>query len=288
MENDNKQAIVAGQNGDTSSGTHVVIQPSRSFVEEMKATQPVTPITPQTTPTSSDQHVTDPTQTPLQVNNLATSQPPSTPSSVYPEVTRGIGAMDTATTSMSQSEPVPGPKLVQKTSPKIIVIKLVAGIIILLNAVNFYDWLLELHAGYTNWISALEIIAIVTLAIGIFKLSETARSIYIVVSAISLVLSCVGLITFYVSTRHVDTVSSSQPVTRAHLESDINFIENDKGLPPQTKQKEIQQIQKEINNLPTSHTDLVVKQYLSTAMLILTAVGPIIFFTRPSIKEAFN
>jgi hypothetical protein len=241
----------------------------------MKDTQLAAPTPVQAQITPTDHQVLAPAQVP-------------TPSSIYPEVTRGIGAQAPASILMPQGEPLPGPKLVQKTSPKVTTVKIVAGIIILLNAINFYDWLLELHAGYTNWISVFEIIVIIVLAVGIFRLSEAARSIYVIVSAISLVLTCIGLITFYVSMHHVEATLGGQTVTRARLESNISFIEKDKGLSVQTKQEEIQQIQKQMNSTAASQTDVQLKQYFSTAVLILTAVGPLVFFTRPSIEEVFK
>jgi hypothetical protein len=279
MDDDNKQQDINTQQNpsDSEAGGRTVIQPSASFVEEMKA--------------SSAEPVQQPSAPPSTPNIVAPPQRAATVSSVYPKLDQGANngpgsSAPTAPPIPSAAEPmVAAATHKNQGRSKVLVVQAVAGVIIALNAINFYDWYLEKRSGYTNWLGILEIIAMVALAIGIFKLSETARSLYVMLSAVWIVLSCVSFIMFYTSTQHKTTSSSA---TVASIENNIQFIERDTHLPAETRQQEVQQLQQEINRVSGSSTELKVKQYLSTAILLLTAVGPLVVLTRPAIKEAFN
>ena len=275
MDGNGQQETNIQHNSAPAGSAHQkIIQPSVSFIEELKAT-PVAPTSKQ----------------PAQHNSPSIRQspePPTSVSSIYPQPTNGIGA-STATHALPSAPSASEPTAVAKNPSKVLAVRAVAGTIIILNAINLYDWFLEQRAGYANWISILEIGAVLALAVGIFKLSESARSLFVMLSAVSLVLSCIGLIAFYASTHHSGSLQANhQPLTKAQLENSLQAAEKNTALPPQARQENIQQLQREISNLSGSPTDLKVKQYASTGILIVTAVGPLIFFTRPSIKQVFS
>lgn len=264
-----------------------VIQPSTALIEEMKAAQATPSPEPAQLPTNPAG-----LQNPIQVSQTLNTYPapqasvlPTSPSSVYPEVTKGIGVETPA--PIPQDEPVPGPKLAQGATTKTIAVKIVAGLLVLINLINAYNWLLSIHASVSSWIDILEIAVGLVLTIGIFSLKESARSLYVTLSAILLVFACIGFITFFVSTYHNAAYTElSQSLSEAQHDNNLKVYEGNKSLPvsTQTKQAMIRQLQDEISFASASRT----RQYVSTALLIVTSVGPLIFFTRPSIKAVFN
>ena len=255
-----------------------VIQPSTSLVEEMKVSQPASA---QPQPISQTISSSLPT---------ANSQPDHTavaPSSIYPEATKGVN------TSTPSSTPAIQANEARPTDPKklskVLIVRIAAGAIIALNAINAYNWFLERRAGYTSWINIIGICVVLTLTVGIFMLSEVARAAYVFLSAVLLVLSCIGLIMFYASTHNnASFQANARPLTQTQIENSIKAAERNTSMSPQARQEVIQQLQKQLNQATGSPVELKVKQYLSTGLLIATAVGPLIFFTRPSIKEIFT
>lgn len=261
-----------------------VIQPSASLIEEMRVSQ-ATPPTPAQTPA---------TESPLQATQSSndTPQPPTvqTPrGAIYPEVTRGIGT-ETPTTA-PQNDPIPGPKLVQGPTPKTIAVKVVAGVLFLMNLSSVYYWFVGPHGGVYNYINIIVIVIGLLLAIGIFTLSEMARSIYVIISAIGLAFACIGFVLFYLANFNNAAFQAqvhAQPPTKAQLEQRLSEAENNTSWPAQTKQAEIKQLQSEIRNASSSPTVARVRGYVTTALFFVTSVGPLIFFTRPSIISVFS
>lgn len=267
-----------------------VIQPSAALIEEMKAAQAAPSPESASLPTNPA-GLQNPVQVSQPLNTSSAPQAsviPTSPSSVYPEVTKGIGAETPA--PIPQDEPIPGPKLVQGAGSKEIAVKIVAGLLILINLINAYNWLVSVHAGFYSWVDIIEIVVGLLLAIGIFSLKESARSIYVILSAILLVFAYIGLVNFYASTPYRDAVYryQSQPQIKSQLERSLSAAEHNTSYDAKTKQAVIRQLQSEIKLASTSQTELQIKEYVATALLIITSVGPLVFFTRPSIKAIFN
>lgn len=214
-------------------------------------------------------------------------QPPSAPQSIYPEPTAGIGAPPSSSAPAApQNDQTPTH---QSSSGKVVAIRALATLLILVNVINAYDWYLEQRAGYTSWTSLIGIILGLVLAVGIFKLNEAARFAYVLISVFMLALAGVGLILFYSSTHRVLTVQThSSTELRSELEKALDNARKNPTLSPAQKKKAEQQTQKEIDNLSGSPTDLKVKQYISEGLLVLVAIGPLIFLTRSSIKAEFK
>jgi hypothetical protein len=258
-----------------------VIQPSAALIAEMKAAQTATPSPSQVT---NNYWATVPLPT---SNPIKTSLTP--PSSVYPEVTRGIGAEAASSAPIPQDEPLPGPNLTSNTTPKVIAIKFVAGVLILINLINVFNWAISSHQNVYSWINVLGIAVSFLLAIGIFSLKETARTIYVFLSIIMLVLACIGVVVSLALAHDISNQFNHVGLTRPQIEKEISIVENNKALSAQTKQQDVQRLQNEINGLPkNSFTAIDVRVYISTGLSIITSLGPLIFFTRPSIKSAFN
>ncbi len=173
---------------------------------------------------------------------------------------------------------------------RIISVRIVAGLIIVVNAANAYDLYAVHKAGYTSWLSIIEVSASLLLAIGIFMLSETARSLYVLFAGIMVVLSIVGLLMFIPWENKLDAARAAAPKqTKAQLEQNITAVENSRYLSPDVKQRSVQAYQRQIDNLSGSSViSPRTKQYLSEGLLFAIALFPLFFFTRPSIKEVFN
>lgn len=266
-----------------------VIQPSAALIEEMKAAQAASSPEPAQLPTNpvGSQNPVQMSQ-PLNASPAAQTPVESTsPSSVYPEVTKGIGAETAA--PIPEADPIPGPKLVQGATAKTTAVKIVAGALALLNLTNAYSWLISSHVGINSWIDIAEIVAGLILAIGIFSLKESARSIYVILSAVLLAFACISFIALYgLNYSNPDFRAASQPLTKARLENSLSAAEHNPSYSAHAKQVEIQQLQNEIRLASTSQTEANIRQYVSTALFFVTSAGPLVFFTRPSIKAVFN
>ncbi len=255
-----------------------VIQPSESFEQEVKTTQP-----------ASVQPTPDPQASP--VNTTQPLQPKPSPSSVYPDATQGVGTPAPVPTQPAPAEAAQAAD--PKRAKKILAVRVVAAILILFNGVNAYDVLWSIHNGFKGYglISILEVVVMLGLAIGIFMFKEIARVTYVFIAAIVLVVSVISIVSLY-RTNHSEafTQSYSQtPLTKAQLESRLQKAEANTTLPPSAKQANIAQVQSMINNLSApKQVEQKAKQYFSEGLLVFVAIFPLVFFTRPSIKEVFT
>jgi hypothetical protein len=260
-----------------------VLQPSASSVADIQAAQTAAN---QAAANGATPPQTNPTPQPM-------NQPraPMSPASIYPEATKGIGIpplpvnQEPVTPSTEQS-PVD-----LQIKRKILLVRLVAGVMLFINAVNAYDWFLERRGGYTNWVGIIEIIIMLALAAYIFKLSEVARATYVFIATLLIVLTCVSTILFYVLNHgktFSEVVQGGQSLTKSELKEGIVNAEHDPRLTPTQKQQSIKILQNELNAESGSTVDIKAKEYFSDALLLITTVGPIIFFTRPSIKAVFE
>jgi len=169
---------------------------------------------------------------------------------------------------------------------KILVVRIVAGLLILLDVLNAYDWFLERHAGYTSWTSIIGIGISLLLAVGILSLNEAARTAYVFLSSVMLILGGVGILIFYSSIHNQPNATT--PLTKTELEHSLKAAQSNTSFTPKQRQEIEQSLQRQINNMSGSPVELKLKQYLSSGLLVLVSVGPLIFFTRPSVKEVFG
>src|SRR5262249_27697805 len=127
--------------------------------------------------------------------------------------------------------------------------------------------------------------------IGIFMLKEAARATYVFLSAIMLVISVVGIVNLYTSTHRAGTTQATYQgptiaQTRTALEKSLHTYNN--SLTPHHNEQIHRNIQRELNALSGTPTELKIKQYLSEGLILFVAIVPLVIFTRPSIKEVFS
>jgi hypothetical protein len=260
---------------DAARNRRLIIQPSARSIADIQASQEE----------SSSQQ--PPLQAPISSPDPLSPPPRSLASSIYPEATKGIGVsplVQDPVVPSTEASPVD-----RDVTGKTLIIRLVAALIVFINLFNSYNWLAERHAGYTSWLTIIEIIVIVYLAVRIFRLSESARSAYVFIAGFLFTLSCVAILSFIVSNRgHAvpDSIPKS-PHELTELKDNLVATENNPRLTPLQKKGLENAIQTELNEQsdPVGYRS---KEYLSEALVILVTAGPIIFFTRPSIKAVFS
>ena len=259
-----------------------VLQPDASFVAEMKASQQSAP--DQVQPASQDASQVSP-QTPPPNNQPRQHVAPA--SAIYPEPTAEIGIQSAPSSAAKANEPKTTG--VQQTS-KILAVRVVAAVLVLVNAINAYNWYIERRAGYTSWINLIGIGIGVALAVGIFFLVETARSIYVVLSLLILVLTCISLVSFYISVSHSSSAITNATLSKSQLQKSITNTENNPTLTAAQKQAILATLQRQLNSAPTTPgtSSINIQQYFSSGLLLVTSVFPLVFLTRPAIKQVFK
>ncbi len=272
------QQYTSPQNSPDTSGKHGLknIQPSAEFEKEMNSAQPAQEKpapTPQAVPADASQSV----------------QPKPLTSSIYPDATQGIGMPAPAPTQSPSSQTTHAED--PKRAKKILAVRVVAAILILFNGLNAYDVLVSLHNGFKGYglLSIIMVFVMLGLAIGIFMLKEIARAIYIFIAAVSLIIGIIGFVNFYTST-HKARVSNaySHPFTKTQLENSLHAAQTSPSFTPKVRQEEVAALQRQINNLSKNPIEQKAKQYFSYGLLIFVAIFPLVFLTRPTIKEVFE
>lgn len=274
-----------------------IIQPSAELVQELKATQAeqaaAQPQPAQTVPAAVQAEPQNMAMTQPVAAAMPSQQPVAT-QSIYPEPTAGVGVAASPVPVASPMTPAavtPSANNVGRT----LTVRVVAGVLILLNLINAYNWYLEHQAGYTSIVNLVEICATIGLLVGIAMLKEIARSIYVFVSALLLVISTIGIIQLYAHKQIATPSNTPSPGTaqlRTMYENSLAIAERNPNPTPAQKEAE-QQTQRDLDNLnvsssSSSDTSLKVKQYLSEGLIVVVAVAPLIILTRPSIKSVFS
>jgi hypothetical protein len=271
-------------NADILGKREKILQPSASSVEQIQAAREAEPQLPPNQPAQSA------------ISTTKISRPDQYPgqnTSLYPEATKGIGTPITQTADITAS-PTPSTEKSSvdgQIAMELLFVRIVASFIVIINLGNAYNWVLARRAGYSSWINIIEIIVLLFLAIRIFRLSESARSLYVLIASFLLILSFVSVSLFYVDNHKITTASSDHNVsslTKSQLQNGIVAAEHNPRLDQEQKQQMISLIQAQLTNDSRSPVDVKAKEYLAEVLLIITTVGPIIFLTRPSIKSIFS
>lgn len=159
--------------------------------------------------------------------------------SVYPEATRGFGVhKEMPVTPSPSTEPS---AVDANIAQRIMAIKIVASVLMLVIGVGFYSWYILAHAGFTSWIDLVELVAMFGLAIGIYRLIEIARLVYVVIASLVLILMFIGILYVYHKTHTLALYTGHDPA-----------------------------------------------RLLYDAIVFMTSIFPIVFFTRPSIRTLFG
>jgi len=284
-----------------SSHPKKVLQPSAELVQEVRAEQTERAAAEASQPQTSVQYPasqgvqTSAPQTPQAVSSVATSdagrnpqtgtQPVTATSSIYPEPTKGfVGSAPTPTSPPSQA---PEPSAVSSHSKRALVVKIVAVILILIDLGNAYDWYLAEQAGNDQWLTIIGIVISLVVAVGIFRRKELARILYVFASIVLLIIAGIGIIQFYATTNS-SLQAHVQPISKSNLENDIATAKTNTWMTPQQKRVVLRNLQNELSAESGSKAEIDAKRYVSIALTLAVSVGPLIFLTRPSIKEVFT
>ncbi len=116
--------------------------------------------------------------------------------SVYPEATRGFGVhKDIPTTPIATStEKSPVDVNIAR---RVTAIKFVALLLMLMFGIGFYNWYELAQAGLAGWLGLVELLIMFGLIIGIYRLIEMARITYVIIAAVVLLLTCVGILNVF-------------------------------------------------------------------------------------------
>jgi hypothetical protein len=281
--------------------------------------QPQQPLTPQTAsgpqqapvppiPSITSENVAQP---PAAI--VAERQPPQSPSTppVTPSVGVTSGQAQVTTASSIYPEPThnalspqPGaevaapssaPSLVQSSAPsaktpgKALAVKIVASILVIIDLSNAYNWYLAKQAGTNNWQNIIGIAIALIVTVGIFRLKEVARAAYVIVSVALLIIAGIGMVELYTSTHNNPSYQANANLpSKSNLELALTQTKKDTWMTPQQKREEIRTLQNQISAESGSKTEVDIKQYVAVTLTLVVSIGPLIFLTRPSIKEVFS
>lgn len=218
-----------------------------------------------------------------------TSAPPAATSSIYPDPSKGIGGSVTAPTPTLSPAQAPEPTGNSGLSKRVLAVKIVAVTLILIDLSNAYDWYLAEKAGNDQWLTVIGIIVSLIFAFGIFRLKELARMIYVFASIVLLIIAGINYIQFYAATHNNASYQSNiKPMSKSTLESNIAYAKSNNRMTPQQKQAAIRYFQNELSADYGNKEEVDTKRYVSIALTLVVSVGPLVFLTRPSVKEVFT
>jgi len=242
----------------------MVVQPSASFIEELNSSQSV------------------PGQQPT-LKSVTQAIPPAEVPPILPSFAPQEATTSTAGNPEQAQEPSP---IDQNASSKITVVRVLASVIVLLDVINAYTWYISHQVGLWHWVRILEIIASLVLAIGIFRLSEAARSFYVSLAFLLVTLSVVGMIISYLSLGN--TPVARHTLTKTEIEHSIEVAEKNPSLTPRDRQLALQKFNDELSSLSDSSLERNFKPFLTDGLALLVAIGPLILLTRAPIKQVFK
>jgi len=257
---------------------------TQSTTQQVPATpqpQQQQPVAPQQLPPAMDE-TTGSTQV---------AQTPATPSSIYPEPTKGLGV---AAPEPTPSAPVSTPTIdTSSRARKVLAVRVFASLTIAVELYPMYYLISNAIQGQVNVVYAIEILTVLALAIGVFMLKELARFAYVLVAVILLVVPTVDLVKLY--RNHPKTTSSSN-TAGSQLPSNSQIIAMDEAtlrkpdpsLTPQERQISDQGIESQIKRLETPAVVQDTEKYISDYSLVVTALLPLVFLTLRPVKEVFN
>jgi len=282
MDEGNQQSTSPQQySADPRLAHQKVLQPDASFAAEVKAAQqPAT--NPARPAPQSEPQTTQPVSTQAQ-------RPAATANSIYPEPTVDIGIPAAISSAAPENEQA---AVNNAGKAKVIAVRAVAALLVISNVINAHNWYIEQRAGYTSWISIIGIGIGFVLAVGIFLLNEVSRSIYVILSTLMLVLTGFSLLMFYISISHSSSAISNATYTysKSDLQKSIDNARKNPTLTPAQKQEIINTLQNQMNTAPSTpgSSSFNVQQYFSSGLLLVTSLFPLVFFTRPAIKQVFS
>lgn len=162
------------------------------------------------------------------------------------------------------------------------------AIMVILSATSLISWIrISKLPGASNGsnivavlLDALELL----LGIGILLRRETARMLYVIVAVILLLVSFLGTYNYF---HAINRVNGAQKVNITLIQQEIKKTQNDHSLAADSKAQTIQQLQGEVNAEQHS-VDSTKRLLLPLIEGYVITVLPLVFFTRPKVKEVFD
>ncbi|HSW80533.1 MAG TPA: hypothetical protein VLG47_07185 [Candidatus Saccharimonadales bacterium] len=257
-----------------------VIQPSASLLEELKNQKPESPPAPAKSQSTEI------------INKSTETQPvqkPTLSSAIYPEATKDADisaqiAHSAGAHDSSQDKALISPK-------RIFVIRIVTGFLLaselLTLYVQFSVW--RVIHSQLDFIGLLVIMFIIVLLSAMMLLKDAARSVYVFIAAASLCIVVVSFLSLYAAT-HKSTTDNAQhqQLSRQQIQYSIDATNQNKVYTPEQKKILINNLKAQPGYAAGNDSKLKAKRYATDAYILLISVGPIVFYTRPKIKEAFT
>jgi hypothetical protein len=173
--------------------------------------------------------------------------------------------------------------------PMATIIMVFGAVIALFAAQNLFNWIRIVSGPYGKTaedilgltLNAVELL----LGIGIIMRREIARSMYVSVATILLLLSLFGTYS-YLKASHTINVDQKEVVSQ--IQKDITMYQNDSSIPTSERSQLVSELQNnknaELESLTKGNTRLLwplIEGYLIT-------IAPIVFLTRPAVRKNFK
>lgn len=218
------------------------------------------------------------------------------PTSIYPEPTKGVGVTVSAPMTSASVNPPASANVSAttfSTNSNVLIVRLVAGVLIVLNLINAYDWLHEGHTGLSSWLNAIEIAVELCLAVGIISLKEAARALYVFLGSALVGLTVINLVILHITTTRNSSspsysASTQTSITKAQVEYSLQKAEQNTALPAKARQEDINALKRELSTTGNTPAQTTVKQDTSIGLSFVGAVLPLIILTRRPIREVFH
>jgi len=265
------------QSNPSSGGGMKVLQPISSDLTPSSAT-PNIPTATTSGAASPEPAESVATSTPT---NLPFNTPPSqpVPNSTYPDATHSTADTNTvkATDISNESD---------KTKVIVVCIWLIGAFISIPAALSLFGTAKILSYGISGGAgSIVTVINVVYLLIGvgIILRKEMARIAFVVLAVIGLLLSVYGTFNYF---KAAHAVSNSESQAIVITQREITQYQNNKSIPDSQKQVIVSELKQTLAREEKAAHSTVKLYNLIPAYLI--ALIPLIFLTRPSVKEQFS
>ncbi|HUC88395.1 MAG TPA: hypothetical protein VMR95_04620 [Candidatus Binatia bacterium] len=216
-------------------------------------------------------------------------------SSIYPEPTAGFGISNSQAAALPGQKPSVDSKSMDKSKVIIILITIlgiyIAGsaLIGLIGGVRLLSFGIARSTG--GILTAIDIVYLI-IGAGIIFRRELARIVYIVIAVIGLVLSSIGLYSYFHSVSNASSLQQqSRQLIIASTNKEIANYQSNTSIPANQKAQIIQEIKNTENGelkTPDYPTVIVEKTIGPLIEGYAIAIIPLIFLTRPTVKEEFS
>jgi len=267
-----------------------VIQPLSPNLQAETPTQPTSPSSaPLSSQASQDTSTSASTANQVpQSENL--SQPLPNASSIYPDVTRGIGSNPAQPPVNQATQQATGSTLINSNKTKLITMAVIGfgAFVVVVAALGLITWIRVLKLpGASSGSNILGLILDcieLILGIGIMMKREAARSAYMFVAVILLIFSLYGTYNYLTS---LHRYNQSQQAYINHTQQTITQYQNNPNISASDKAQIIKSLQdtEKREQQQVSKTNKTLLPFIEGYAISLL---PLVFLSRPSVKEIFE